>query len=161
MSGVAEYVPPSAIDHQQSISCHNRVYSVPSSKTQIKTTRKVPIPDRQGHTQCRSHVAFSCLGPAHSCTGMHTQLLPKHQTYNRSKFQIIFSVLRTDLGSNDGFFRWVRWPRWSPSDFDISPIQLWSGMSVNVVNGNYRVTRKIEENRQDRIEHNLHNSVYR
>jgi hypothetical protein len=39
--------------------------------------------------------------------------------------------------------------------------KLWSGMSVNVVNGNYRVTRKIEGNRQDRIEHNLHNSVYR
>lgn len=35
----------------------------------------------------------------------------------------VFPVLRTDLESNDGFFRWVRWPRWSPSDFDIFPYQ--------------------------------------
>lgn len=30
-----------------------------------------------------------------------------------------------------------------------------------MVNGNYRVIRKIEQNRQNRIEHSLHNSVYR
>lgn len=144
MSGVAEYVPPSAIDRiSNPSSCLIQVCSVRVRRPRSRQLEKFLSQIDKDILSVAAMLFFlDLVQHTHALAHTHTQL-PKHQTYDPNSQSKMFSLSSELIKYDDGVFRWAE-SRGALRTISIYPLsRLWSGMSVNVVNGNYRVTRKI------------------